>query len=163
MQNPSKITKNNSQGIIFAIISCQRVIISAVFIENARNDLSQDFSPAVAIQSGVVYGKVVRSVGKLQNGGVRRSARNGVPGAFRPRVRECPQSVPSVPGVSKRCPEHLFTLGPGPGFFGRPRFQPSELRGFEKGLAGGGWRPTNPPKQPTNVLWKCVPLLLRGA
>ena len=24
-QNPSKITKNNSQGIIFVIISCQRV------------------------------------------------------------------------------------------------------------------------------------------
>ena len=28
MHIPSKITKNNSQGIIFVIISCQRVMIS---------------------------------------------------------------------------------------------------------------------------------------
>ena len=30
VQNPSKITKNNSQGIIFAIISCQRVVYVAL-------------------------------------------------------------------------------------------------------------------------------------
>ena len=32
MQIPSKITKNNSQGIIFVIISCQRVKISAAAV-----------------------------------------------------------------------------------------------------------------------------------
>ena len=36
------------------------------------------------------------------------------------------------------------------------------FRGFEKGLAGGGWRQTNPQKEPKKVLQKCAPLLLRG-
>ena len=36
------------------------------------------------------------------------------------------------------------------------------IRGFEKGLAGGGWRQTNPPKEAKNILQKCVPLLPRG-
>ena len=36
------------------------------------------------------------------------------------------------------------------------------FRGFEKGLAGGGWRQTNPPKRAQKVLQKFVPLLLKG-
>ena len=38
---------------------------------------------------------------------------------------------------------------------------PPFFRGFEKGLAGGGWRQTNL-KTVQKVLQKCVPLLLRG-
>ena len=35
------------------------------------------------------------------------------------------------------------------------------LRGFKKGLAGGGWRQQTP-KTAQKVLQKCVPLLLKG-
>ena len=40
-----------------------------------------------------------------------------------------------------------------------PRFEDkmASFRNFEKGLAGGGWRPAGPKKQP-----KCVPFLIRG-
>ena len=31
------------------------------------------------------------------------------------------------------------------------------VRGFEKGLAGGGWRQTNPPKKPKNSPEMCPP------
>ena len=48
-------------------------------------------------------------------------------------------------------------VGPRP-----PSFQTPKFRGFEKGLAGGGWRLAGTKIQQKIVLQKCVPLLIGG-
>ena len=57
VQNASKITKNNSQRIIFVIISCQRVLPEGVLVKNSQDNNMLDEVTFVGTRSKFLRGQ----------------------------------------------------------------------------------------------------------
>ena len=131
---PSKITKNNSQGIIFVMLSCQRVLVSpavsrvklakfsAKLVANFRRSVEGDFRASFAGE------KIVRSV-LHQNSTANFTIKlhDEVLGCLRSEMVAANLVAAINPPIDDMDPIRKFSIDPGDC---RPRFCGRHFRDF---------------------------------